>query len=163
MNFKNIVFATLLLAVQLGFSQSKINGKILDENNVPIQGANIIITNEASKNTGTSTDIEGNFSIQINESGTYNFRVTYIGYETYKKSIDISANQDLNLGSIVLMESTEFLQSVEVIGRKRKDYNSDYSFSATKVAIKNKELPQAVATVTKEHAIVMGSQSDWPR
>ncbi|WP_298510836.1 TonB-dependent siderophore receptor [uncultured Kordia sp.] len=42
------------------------------------------------------------------------------------------------------------MQSVEVIGRKRNDYNSEYSFSATKVAIQNKELPQAVATVTKE-------------
>ncbi len=54
------------------------------------------------------------------------------------------------MGKIALIESSELLQSVEVIGRRRKDYNSDYSFSGSKVAILNKELPQSVSTVTKE-------------
>ncbi len=42
------------------------------------------------------------------------------------------------------------LQTVEIVGRLKKDYNSDYSFSATKMAILNKELPQSIGTVTKE-------------
>ena len=42
------------------------------------------------------------------------------------------------------------LQTVEIIGRARKDYNSDYSFSASKIALKNMEVPQAITTVTKE-------------
>lgn len=42
------------------------------------------------------------------------------------------------------------LQTVEVIGRARKDYNSNYSFSAAKIALKNMEITQAVSTVTKE-------------
>ncbi len=150
MNFKNIVFAIIFLAIQLGFSQSKVSGTILDKKNVPIPGANVIITDNASEQKGASTNMEGNFSLQLEKSGTYTLQVTYIGFKTYKTSIQAIANQDINLGDIVLDESLESLQSVEVIGRKRKDYNSDYSFSATKTAIKNKELPQAVATVTKE-------------
>ncbi len=150
MNFKSIVFAIILLAIQIGFSQSKVKGKVLDENNAPIPGANVIIANKASEQKGVSTDIDGNFSLKLDESGTYNLKVTYIGFKTYKSSIDVVVNLDINLGDIKLKESLESLQSVEIIGRKRKDYNSDYSFSATKVAIKNKELPQAVATVTKE-------------
>ncbi|OEK08328.1 ferrichrome-iron receptor [Flavivirga aquatica] len=150
MNFKNIVFVIILLAIQIGFSQSKVSGKIVDEKNAPIPGANIIITNKASEKKGASTDFEGNFSLQLDESGTYNLKVTFIGFKTYKISIEAIANQNINLGVITLNESLESLQSVEIIGRKRKDYNSDYSFSATKTAIKNKELPQAVATVTKE-------------
>ncbi len=150
MNFKNIVFAIIILAIQLGFSQSKVSGKVLDENNAPIPGANVIITSESSQQKGASTNIDGNFSLQLDDSGTYNLKVTFIGFKTYKSSIAVHTNQDINLGDIRLMESHESLQSVEIIGRKRKDYNSDYSFSATKVAIKNKELPQAVATVTKE-------------
>lgn len=42
------------------------------------------------------------------------------------------------------------VQTVEVIGRKSKDYTSDYSFAATKIAMKNKELPLTLNTVTKE-------------
>ncbi len=150
MNFNRIVFAIILLALNVGYAQSEISGRVLDQNNVSIPGANVIIADQASQKKGASTDIDGNFSIQVTESGIYNLRITFIGFKTYKKTLEITANQDINLGTIMLMESTESLQTVEIVGRQRKDYNSDYSFSATKIAIKNKELPQAVATVTKE-------------
>ena len=42
------------------------------------------------------------------------------------------------------------IQTVEIIGRKSKGYISDYSFAATKVAMKNKDLPLTLNTVTKE-------------
>ncbi|WP_210151403.1 TonB-dependent siderophore receptor [Chryseobacterium scophthalmum] len=42
------------------------------------------------------------------------------------------------------------IQTVEIVGRKSKDYTSDYSFSATKIAMKNKDLPLTLNTVTKE-------------
>ena len=42
------------------------------------------------------------------------------------------------------------LQTVELLGRARKDYSSDYSFSASKIALKNMEVSQAITTVTKE-------------
>jgi len=148
MNVKSIVLSIFLLVVQLGFSQSEITGKVLDSNNAAIEGANVVLTNDSQQRKGATTDSDGNFSIEVGESSTYNIRISFIGYESYTKNLSISDSK--NLGSITLVESTEALQSVEVIGRKRQDYNSDYSFSATKVAIKNKELPQAVATVTKE-------------
>ncbi|WP_426483073.1 TonB-dependent siderophore receptor [Chryseobacterium sp. R2ACT005] len=42
------------------------------------------------------------------------------------------------------------VQTVEIIGRKSKDYTSDYSFAATKIAMKNKDLPLTLNTATKE-------------
>jgi iron complex outermembrane receptor protein len=42
------------------------------------------------------------------------------------------------------------IQTVEITGRLSKDYTSDYSFAATKVAMKNKDLPLTLNTVTKE-------------
>lgn len=42
------------------------------------------------------------------------------------------------------------IQTVEIIGRKSKDYTSDYSYAATKTLIKNKDLPLTLNTVTKE-------------
>ena len=42
------------------------------------------------------------------------------------------------------------LQTVEIVGRARKDYNSDYSFSSSKIALKNMEVAQSISTVTKD-------------
>lgn len=42
------------------------------------------------------------------------------------------------------------IQTVEIIGRKSGDYTSGYSFAATKIAMKNKDLPLTLNTVTKE-------------
>jgi len=148
MNSKHMVLSIIFLMVQFGFSQSKITGKVIDSNNASVQGANIVLTNQKQK--AVISDEDGNFSLEVTENGTYTIRISYIGYETYTNTIAITTNQNIDLGSITLKDSLEFLQSVEVTGRKREDYNSDYSFSATKVAIKNKELPQSVATVTKE-------------
>ncbi|WP_298779015.1 TonB-dependent receptor [uncultured Polaribacter sp.] len=150
MNNKYTTLLIFLLIVQLGFSQAKISGKVIDTEKVSIEGANIILINSAKKQNGVTSDLDGNFTIQTNETGSYNIRITYLGFQPFTKKVTILANQNINLGEIVLKESSESLQSIEVVGRIRKDYNSDYSFSATKTAIKNKELPQAVTTVTKE-------------
>ncbi|WP_244201621.1 TonB-dependent siderophore receptor [Flavobacterium cutihirudinis] len=60
-----------------------------------------------------------------------------------KKTRD-SITQD----SIKMMKNE--LQTVEIVGRSSKKYNSDYSFSATKTAALNKDIPQSISTVTKE-------------
>lgn len=150
MNYKNIGFVVLFLITQTIFSQVKITGKVVTKGNIAIEGANVIVSNENKGKKGIMSDTDGAFSITLKENGIYNVVITFVGYESYTNKVTISGNQKIDLGIILLKESTELLQSVEIIGRKRKDYNSDYSFSATKVAIKNKELPQSVATVTKE-------------
>lgn len=65
-------------------------------------------------------------------------------------ALSISAlyySQDLKNDTVIRSNN---LQTVEVIGRKSKAYNSDYSFVATKISIQNKDLPQTINTVTKE-------------
>jgi iron complex outermembrane receptor protein len=52
--------------------------------------------------------------------------------------------------SIELEAKRNELQTVEIIGRSSKKYNSDYSFSATKIAALNKDIPQSISTITKE-------------
>ncbi len=48
-----------------------------------------------------------------------------------------------------LTNPEKILQTLEIVGRARNDYNSDYSFSS-KIALKNMEVPQSISTVTKE-------------
>ncbi|WP_010520434.1 TonB-dependent receptor [Aquimarina agarivorans] len=150
MNFRNSLLAIAFLVTQISLAQSIITGKIVDENNMPIALANVMLLDKGSEKTGTTSDDEGSFELQINDKGNFKLYISYIGFTSIEKEIDLTTEQTIDLGKILLEQSLESLQSVEIIGRKRQDYVSDYSFSATKIAIKNKELPQAVATVTKE-------------
>ncbi|MDQ6531378.1 TonB-dependent receptor domain-containing protein [Flavobacterium sp. LHD-85] len=57
--------------------------------------------------------------------------------------------KDSILKDSVRIEKNE-LQTVEIVGRSTKKYNSDYSFSATKIAALNKDIPQSISSITKE-------------
>ncbi|MEW7281290.1 TonB-dependent receptor [Aquimarina sp. 2201CG1-2-11] len=146
--FKSILIIALSFIGYTSLAQVQITGTVVDNKNNPIIGATISLKN--TENTfGELSNETGQFEINA-PSGKYNLEVRYLGFQAYKNNIETGDGNTFDIGTISLEEGTEQLQSVEVIGRARTDYNSDYSFSATKIAIKNKELPQAVATVTKE-------------
>jgi iron complex outermembrane recepter protein len=130
---------TILFFVSISYLQAQtIKGKVTDAfTNEKIVGASVKMLNT---DKGTVTDSEGAFSLE----GKGVIVVSFIGYKPYQGK----ASGDFF--SIELSPEIQNLQTVEIVGRAAKDYNSDYSFSATKIAIKNKELPQAMSTVTKE-------------
>ena len=137
-----ILFSSSLMA------QVNVSGTVLDNQNEPIIGATASLKN-GGQVYGILTDDNGRFEFNVPQ-GNYNIELRYLGFKTYKLELDLNSVNSYDVGQIHLLEGTEQLQNVEVVGRPRTDYNSDYSFSATKVAIANRELPQAVATVTKE-------------
>ncbi|WP_396590894.1 TonB-dependent receptor domain-containing protein [Allomuricauda sp. R78024] len=145
---KNIFILLLFSFVGNIYAQVEVTGSVADEQGNPIFGATVSLTKQ-DNTFGILTDAKGVFQLNVPQ-GTYELEARFLGYATSQKSVDINSSTTLELGIIVLIEAAESLQNVEVIGRARTDYNSDYSFSATKVAIANKELPQAITTVTKE-------------
>ena len=79
------------------YSQSvKVYGVISNVlNNEPIPFANIIIEGTS---IGTTSDINGNYEILELPAGSYNFKCSYIGYDTNIKSeIMVSSNKNLRL------------------------------------------------------------------
>ncbi|WP_405414576.1 TonB-dependent siderophore receptor [Maribacter sp. Asnod1-A12] len=140
-----------LLVGNIALAQITVSGKILDNEGAPIFGSTISYNLEnTSKKRGTVTGDDGQFDFALSETGNYQISISYIGMKSQSFKKSFNQFTDYDLGTINLQENVEQLQSVEVTGRLRTDYNSDYSFSATKVAIKNKELPQAITSVTKE-------------
>ncbi len=146
--FKLVPKLLLLLFSYTTFAQVQVTGTIVDTQNIPIAGASISLKNKANT-FGKLTDNSGQFEISA-PTGNYKIEVRYLGFQPYKNTIEIGDSSTYDIETIQLEEGTEQLQSVEIVGRPRTDYNSDYSFSSTKIAIKNKELPQAVSTITKE-------------
>ena len=149
MSLKSILSILLVGLVTYSFAQYQVKGRVLDPTGEGLPGVTVSVTSE-SLTEGTITDTEGAFKISVSEKGDYELELRFLGFKTITQSLQIGNKEIYNLGQISLVEDEIQLQSVEVIGRARTDYNSDYSFSASKIAIKNKELPQALTTVTKE-------------
>jgi iron complex outermembrane receptor protein len=146
---QKLLFFLFVIYSHWGLSQISITGKVIDQSQNAIVGANLSIT-DGTNTLGTTTDSEGIFKLEIPQGGVYDVEVRFIGYDPYIKSFSFSAAKVYDLGIITLTEYTQELQTVEVSGRLDRDYTSDYSFSATKTAIKNKDLPQSLSTITKE-------------
>ena len=82
-------------------------------NNEPIPFANIIIEGTT---IGTTSDIDGNYEILELKAGAYNFKCSYIGFNTdIQSEIMVSSNKNLRL-NFFLSENSEILGEVKVIG-----------------------------------------------
>ena len=141
------IIGLLSINLSLCYGQTELMGKITEEDNTPIIGAVVTLTGNAG-DENVITDIDGNFEFSNLEETYDKLLVRSLGFKIYEQMLTAA-----DMGSalnITLEADALLLQSVEVVGRARTDYNSDYSFSATKVAILNKELPQAISSVTKE-------------
>lgn len=131
------------------FAQISVSGKVTDQTKASVPGATVSLRNQDIQE-GTTTATDGTFNIELIKAGVFDVEIRFLGFDPFVKSYTFSENKAYDLGTIVLTEYTQELQTVEVTGRLDRDYNSEYSFSATKTAIKNKELPQSLSTVTKE-------------
>ncbi len=96
---KTIFSILLLLFCSLSYSQTTISGLVVDDNDQPIPGANVIIIGTS---TGVVTDFDGNFSLTINQNPPFSVQASSVGFETATKEVT-SANQTLNF---VLKEGT---------------------------------------------------------
>jgi TonB-dependent receptor len=77
-----------ILATTLAtYSQGILKGKVVDEQNLSLPGANLIIK---GTRIGTVTNQNGEFSIMNLESGSYTLQITYLGYLNQEKEFQIS-------------------------------------------------------------------------
>ncbi len=95
----------LMLVGTIGSAQTTINGNVVDENNQPVPGANIVIVGKA---IGTVTDFDGNFSLQTSEMPPFQIRVTSLGYTDALEEITASGQNV----TVVLNEAQTFLDEV---------------------------------------------------
>ncbi|WP_299385592.1 TonB-dependent receptor [uncultured Lacinutrix sp.] len=94
-----------LVTFQLS-AQTIVNGTITDVKNNPIEGANVYLDGTYD---GATTNAEGQFSFKTTESGTQTLTVSYISFETYLMSSDVST---LNGLKITLRDDVNALDTV---------------------------------------------------
>lgn len=149
-SFKLILAVLVLVLGQLAGAQTVVRGTVVDEHGAPLPGVNAHLMQATASRGGATSDAHGAFHFHIARAGDYRLVLSFVGFDTQTLSIKADGQTPIDLGRITMRESSEYLQSVEIVGRSRRDYISDYSFSATKMAIRNKDLPQVVTSITKE-------------
>jgi len=109
-----LLFVFIILVSNTAFAQTKITGKVVDENNETLPGVNIIVKGTAD---GAISDLDGNYSITAPANGTIEF--SFMGYET--QSVGIGGQSTIN---ITMQPNEKALDEVVVVGygtQKRAD------------------------------------------
>ena len=121
MYLKRICLLLLLLPFFAFSQQGNLKVNIVEESTKePILGASVTIVTTTSNALikGRQTDNKGDALIESVPPGTYNLLITYVGMlDHITESIQITANQTLDLGIIELTEAGEQLEEVVVKGR----------------------------------------------
>ena len=107
----SVFLAFFFIGLSFVFSQTQINGLVVDEMGEPIIGATIQVKN--APNVGTVTNVDGAFS--INTAAGSKLTISYVGMKT--QEVNASANM-----RVVLHADSELLDEVMVIayGTARK-------------------------------------------
>ena len=99
MRTTTLVVMLLLMSIVTS-AQTTIKGKVVDNNDQPIPGANVILDGAS---VGTVTDFDGLFSLTVEQSPPFTITVSSVGFESSSVVVS-SASSDLN---ITLKEGTE--------------------------------------------------------
>jgi CarboxypepD_reg-like domain len=101
-------YCTILFSVSIT-AQTKITGKITDQDKVALPGANIYIKDTYD---GATSDVDGTFSFTTDETGDVVLVVSYVGYKSSEtkltldgktKSIDVILEEEsTELGTVVI-------------------------------------------------------------
>jgi hypothetical protein len=107
-----------LFALTLFSQEYSINGYVKNVDKNPIPYANIVITKATGlkESKGTTSDENGYFIIEDLTIGTYNLKVSFLGYISYGLTLELDKNKKFE--SIVLEENLEELDGVVVVAKK---------------------------------------------
>jgi hypothetical protein len=98
-----------ILAAIVSFGQTKISGRVTDENGEGIPGANVSIKDSYD---GASTNIDGKFEFTSTETGTKIIVITFVGYKNFEKEFVLNGT-DVKIETS-LKETISELQAVTI-------------------------------------------------
>ena len=116
-----------------------IKGKITDATTKDIiEFVNVsIYDNNGNLVKGAITDLDGNYIIQDVGKGSYTMKVSYVGYRTVEKKINVDGNKNMTL-NLSMREDTELLDEVEIVAEKpqmifdidKRIFNADHDLTS---------------------------------
>src|SRR5690606_36086833 len=113
---------TFAIAVPVVAQQAAITGRVIDEQNNPLDLATVNLLN-AKDSTLMKTvfpDGEGNFSFLDIQQGTYRVTAVLVGYEdTVSEELEIKSNTTTSIGTLMLTGANTVLEEGAVTAPQR--------------------------------------------
>ena len=106
MRFKILLSSLFLCIALVGYAQRTVSGTVTDSEGLSLIGVNILVKGTPN---GTATDIEGKYTITVNDNDILVF--TYTGYSTREETVGTRSNI-----SVIMDESSTSLDEVVVVG-----------------------------------------------
>lgn len=126
---------------------ASIKGRVLTIEGIPASYVSIKLK---SNNKKTFADVNGYFEIHNLRLLKDTLFISGINDHPFFYSVLITGDSVLNIGAIQVEPLTEYLNDVEITGRKTNSYKSDYSFAPLKIQSPLAKTPQSVSTITQE-------------
>ncbi len=120
--------------------------RVTDQQTRPLTGMTVTIEGTTRSN---STNNKGEAVFNQVAAGEVTVICSGVGYQTHRHVTRVNAGRSTTV-TIPLAAAEQALQQVEIIGRSRTSYKSDYTFGATKTGTYLKDIPQSVSIITKE-------------
>ena len=98
-------------------SSFPVKGSVFDNDNTPFINATIAVYQGETLLTGTISDENGDFVINLNP-GSYTIKVSFLAFTTHSKEIIVEPEKELNLGTITLLPDEASLDEIEVRGQR---------------------------------------------
>ena len=112
---RNILSTVLVLISTFIFAQTNVTGVVIDSNNTPIPGANVVF----DTTTGAVSDFNGEFSIDVDAKPPFTLTVSSIGFETMAltvsdsdASVTVKLSDSENLLDEVVLSASKTAQSL---------------------------------------------------
>ncbi len=103
-----------LITFSIVYGQGTVRGKVTDKNGESVIGAPVVLSTIHS--TGTITDFDGNYTLKISDSTEQILVVSYLGFETAKKTVHLR-NSEIVILNFVLSTSSQEISAVEITGK----------------------------------------------
>ncbi|MBO5346162.1 MAG: carboxypeptidase-like regulatory domain-containing protein, partial [Paludibacteraceae bacterium] len=139
---KKILFLVVAMFAVMAMEAAVVKGKIVDAGGSALDFVNVKLTSKTDNASvyGAISDENGQFAVEGVPAGEYELDITFVGYQTIKRSVAIkSLNEQVALGKLVLREDAKMLGEVEVVGQAsqmrfdidKKVFNVDQNLAAS--------------------------------
>ncbi|MBO5580250.1 MAG: TonB-dependent receptor [Prevotella sp.] len=119
---KFLLFMLMAVSGIQAMAQRNITGKVLEsDSQEPVAQTTVrLLKKDSTMVTGSLTDLNGYFRVKAPAAGSYIVQITCVGFKPFTKTIKVSADKDIALGTIDLSPDAIMLKGATVTGQASK-------------------------------------------
>ena len=137
-----ILFISLVSASEI---ETSITGSVVRQgNNIPLVGANVVISNQDGFNKGTATDQDGSFFFENIDPGNYTVSISFIGFQNYRSDLVIEKNRTYTINAVLEIQPI-VMAKLEIMSDVNSAYEN-FPGAATVLDVKSINLIDPIGT-----------------